>query len=51
MNINPVTVNDYPIQVQQALEMKSISTSMSQINDAHEERKKEIDEINQQSLS
>jgi hypothetical protein len=54
MNINPTsysTVNDYPLQVQQAMEMKGISTTMSQINEAHEERKKEIDEINQQSYS
>ena len=54
MNINPVsysTVNDYPLQVQQAMEMKGVQSTMSQINEAHEERKKEIDEINQQTYS
>jgi hypothetical protein len=54
MNIPPVnyvTVNEYPIKVQHALEMKQISTSMSEMNDAHEKRKEETDEINRQIFS
>ena len=54
MNISPVnyaTVNQFPLQAQQALEMKQISTTMSEINDSHEQRKEETDEINQQTYS
>lgn len=54
MNINSVsypTINDFPSAAQKALEMKGIETSMSQINEAHEERKKETDEINKQIFS
>ena len=53
MSINPTynTVNDYALQVQKALEMQGVSTSMSEINKAHEERKKETDEINEQTFS
>ena len=48
MNVNSVsypTVNDFPLDVQKAAEMKSIETTISQMNEAHEERKKETDEI------
>jgi hypothetical protein len=54
MNISPVnytTVNEFPIQVQQALEMKQISTSMSEMNESHQKRKEETDAINEQALS
>ena len=55
MNISPVhhyaTVNEFPIKVQEAMEMKQISTSMSEMNDAHEQRKQETDEINKQTYS
>ncbi len=54
MNISGVsytTVNEFPIQIQQALEMKQISTSMGEMNDAHERRKEETDEINAQTYS
>ncbi len=55
MNISPInyyaTVNDFPIKVQQALEMKQISTSISEMNDAHEKRKEETDAINEQTFS
>jgi hypothetical protein len=49
--INYATVNEFPIQAQQALEMKQVSTSMSEMNDAHENRKKETDEINARTFS
>ncbi len=54
MNISPVTygtVNQFPSDVQKALEMKQISTSMSEMNDAHEKRKEETDAINEQTFS
>jgi hypothetical protein len=55
MKISPTyhypTINEFPIKVQQALEMKQISTSMSEMNDAHEKRKEETDAINEQTFS
>jgi hypothetical protein len=54
MNISGVsytTVYEFPIQVQQALEMKQISNSMSEMNNAHEKRKEETDAINEQTFS
>jgi hypothetical protein len=45
------SVNDFPQQVQEALEMKGISTSMSEIQNSHEQRQEETDEINQQTYS
>ena len=54
MNISPVsytTVNEFPIKVQQALEMKQISTAISEINDSHDQRKEETKEINEQTFS
>ncbi len=54
MNIAPIsfnTVNDLPLKAQQDLEMQGISSSMREINDAHEQRKEELDQINQQSYS
>lgn len=54
MNIPPVgfhTVNDYPLQFQKELEMKGVTTAINQINESHEERKKEIDEITRQIFS
>ena len=55
MKISPIyhypTINDFPIKVQHALEMKQISTSMSEMNDAHEKRKEETDAINEQTFS
>ena len=49
--INYATVNEFPVHVQQALEMKQISTSMNEMNDAHEKRKEETDAINAQTFS
>ncbi|HEY5236463.1 MAG TPA: hypothetical protein VIJ14_09820 [Rhabdochlamydiaceae bacterium] len=54
MNISPVnysTISDYPIQIQHTQEMNQISTSIGQMNDAHEQRKKETDEINNQTYA
>jgi hypothetical protein len=54
MNIPPVsyaTINEFPIKVQEALEMKQISTSISEMNESHEKRKEETDEINKQTFS
>jgi len=55
MQISPTTpyysVNDLPLQVQEALEMKGISSSMSEIQNSHEQRQEETDEINQQTWS
>lgn len=45
------SVNDFPQQVQEALEMKGISTSMSEIQNSHEQRQEETDEINQQTYN
>ena len=42
------SVYEFPQKAQEALEMKGVSTAMSEINKSHEERKKETDEINRQ---
>ncbi len=48
--ISPVysSVNQFPQAIQNAIEMKQISTTMSEINDSHEHRKEETDEINRE---
>lgn len=54
MNISGVaypTVNSYSIQDQQTIEMQLSSSLTSEREEAHEERKEEIDAINAQSLS
>jgi hypothetical protein len=54
MQISPVnypTVNEFPHKVQEALIMKQISTSISEMNDSHEKRKEETDAINEQTFS
>lgn len=54
MNIPPIsyaTVTEFPKEAQQALITKQISTSMSQMNHAHEKRKEETDAINEQTFS
>jgi hypothetical protein len=54
MNIGGIshnTVNQFPSKVQHDLEMKQISSSISEMNDAHQKRKEETDEINKQTFS
>jgi hypothetical protein len=50
-NVQYTTIADYPIQIQHTQEMNQISAAMGQMNDAHEQRKKETDEINQQTYA
>lgn len=52
--INPIsypTVNDFPPAVQEALEIKGISTTMSEIQNSYEESKQQTDEIYEQIWS
>ena len=52
--VNPIsypTVNDFPQAVQEALEIKGISTTMSEIQNSHEQREQQTDEIYEQIWS
>ena len=42
------SLHHYPEAVLRAAEMSQVGQTMSQINEAHEQRKEETDEINQE---